>query len=167
MKKRARYAAKRWIEQHATHDGLDCLIWPFKDDGSGRGAISVGKVRMTAPRYMCLIAHGEPPTKEHQAAHSCGNGHLGCMNQAHLSWKTPLENQADRKLHGTHMEGVSHPLAKMTAETVLQILALKGVMRQKDIAALFGVDKGTVSNIMTGRQWASVTGVEHGKRTRH
>lgn len=157
----------KWLIAHVDYDGAGCLTWPFGREVNGRARLKFNGKRVHAHRLMCVFANGEPPTSEHHAAHSCGLGHEGCVHPKHVEWKTPLENQADRKLHGTHMEGVSHPLAKMTAETVLQILALKGVMRQKDIAALFGVDKGTVSNIMTGRQWASVTGVEHGQRTRH
>lgn len=50
---------------------------------------------------MCQKAHGDPPSPKHDAAHSCGRGHEGCVNPNHLSWKTKKQNQADRITHGT------------------------------------------------------------------
>jgi hypothetical protein len=54
-----------------------------------------------AHRLMCQLAHGDPPTPDHIAAHSCGRGHEGCVNPNHLSWKTYSENELDKRVHGT------------------------------------------------------------------
>jgi hypothetical protein len=50
-------------------------------------------------RFVCTLAHGEPPTPTHQAAHECGNGHHNCINPKHLKWRTPLENSLQAKIH--------------------------------------------------------------------
>lgn len=95
-------APMRFIHEVALqHTGEECLIWPFGRNGDGYGSVQVDGKMVNAHRYLCQIAHGEPPTATHQAAHSCGKGHLGCVAKNHLRWATPAENQADRLIHGT------------------------------------------------------------------
>jgi hypothetical protein len=58
----------------------ECLLWPFSKR-NGRGYITGGPVS----RVVCKMAHGEPPTPEHDAAHFyCGNER--CVNPHHLRW---------------------------------------------------------------------------------
>lgn len=78
---------QRWLFENQDHDGEDCLTWPFPVSKYGRGYAVLDGRTMSAPRAMCILAHGEPPTPKHHAVHSCGNGHEGCMNPRHLSWK--------------------------------------------------------------------------------
>jgi hypothetical protein len=68
------------------------------------------------------------------AIHCCGNGHLSCVNPAHLRWGTAKDNGKDAHLHNGpaheapeyQMEAINaHPLPKVaavisgvTAETV-------------------------------------------------
>ncbi|MCZ0964602.1 hypothetical protein, partial [Paracoccus benzoatiresistens] len=85
----------KWIDEHARHHGNECLIWPFAAGDRKRGVLTYGGKVMSAPKAMCLAAHGEPPTAKHESAHSCGKGHLGCVHPGHLSWKTRKENRAD------------------------------------------------------------------------
>ncbi|WP_292637037.1 hypothetical protein [Mesorhizobium sp.] len=54
-----------------------------------------GKCRRVS-RLVCEEVHGPPPSPDHEAAHSCDNGDLGCATKRHLSWKTPKENTADK-----------------------------------------------------------------------
>jgi hypothetical protein len=113
--------------------------------------------RTVASRYVCELAHGAPPTPKHEAAHSCGNGKDGCVNQNHLSWKTRTENQADRLEHGTHNRGARQGRSKLNEDDVREIIALKGKEKQRDLAKRFGVTRMTVSSIHTGKNWAWVT----------
>jgi len=74
-----------WLKERVAYDGEECLIWPFSGNHQGYGHLGYfGKV-VKAHRLMCILAHGEPPTPEHHAAHSCGRGHLGCVHPGHLS----------------------------------------------------------------------------------
>ena len=82
-----------------------CIDWPFAKDKTGYGFASFRGRMQTAARVMCFIAHGEPPTRKHQAAHNCGRGSDGCVNPRHLRWDTPSGNQNDRLEHGTHNRG--------------------------------------------------------------
>lgn len=144
-------APQRWMEQHAAnHRGDECLAWPF--GRTEKGYPNLGG-RGSATRIMCRLAHGDPPTERHQAAHSCGNGRGGCINPRHLRWATATENAADRVLHGTALIGAQHPCAKLTEAQVREIRALKGTAVQRVIGARFGVTQPTISVIHSNGTW--------------
>lgn len=84
------------------HESDDCLIWPFGRRLDGYcGFLCIDGKRVLASRYICAQVHGDPPSKRHEAAHLCGNGHLGCVSPLHLVWKTPAGNRADKAIHKT------------------------------------------------------------------
>lgn len=145
---------QRWLSDHVDYDGSDCLVWPFSVSDNGRGVATWGGKQISAPRAMCIMAHGEPPTPHHEAAHSCGNGHNGCMNPMHLSWKTHAENEADKLVHGTVIRGADVNTAKLTEDDVLKIRRIGKSMTRKAIAAAFNVAPCTVWEIQTRRSWA-------------
>lgn len=144
----------------------DCVVWPFSRTERGYGVATIDGVRIAAHRASCKLAHGEPPTPEHQAAHSCGKGDDGCVNPKHLRWATPMENAADMKVHGTVLVGSTNPAASLTDEQVLAIYALRGKQPQKHIAAMFGSTQATVADIHRGASWATVTGAVYARRYR-
>ncbi len=142
-----------WLLAHQDFTGDECLKWPFADDGKGYGVVKVDGRQQYAHRIMCTLVNGEPPTDLHETAHSCGNGHLGCVHPGHVRWATRAENHADKLGHGTHARGERCPTVKITEDQARQILALKDKMLKKDIAAMFGVTLGHVSNIHLGKRW--------------
>lgn len=135
------------------HKSNECLIWPFGSGTDGYGKIQVKGKTLRAPRLICELAHGKPPTLKHEAAHSCGNGHLGCVSPNHLRWATNIENHADRLIHGTHLRGERQPLAKLTAANVQFIRESAGRLKQRELAEMFGVTQANISNILTNRHW--------------
>jgi len=136
------------------HSGEECLLWPFGDFSNGYGRVSVDGKGLGAHRYVCTLIHGEPPTPDHESAHNCGKGHLGCIAPGHLEWKTSAENQADRIVHGTHQRGERNNLVKLTEDDVRKIRALRGLKTQKEIAAEFGIERSNVSCIHRMKSWA-------------
>lgn len=146
-----------WIESHVNFDGDECLFWPFARS-HGYGAVTVEGKRMPAPRHMCQCVNGPPPSPEHAAAHSCGRGREGCMNPRHLRWATPVENEADKVIHGTHLQGERHPSAKLDDHTVLRIREqMLAGRRNKDVARLFGVSHSTINLAVKGKNWRSLS----------
>lgn len=92
--------ATRFVEAVAVpFTGLECLIWPYGKYPNGYGQISTGDGTKVVSRLVCELAHGLPPTPKHEAAHSCANGHSGCVNPRHLRWATSKENKADVVIH--------------------------------------------------------------------
>jgi len=152
------YPARNFIRDVAvSYQGDDCLIWPFVRRGNNGYPILYehGKKR-GAHRFVCIGAHGEPPTPRHEAAHLCGKGHLGCVNPRHLAWKTPKENQADKIIHGVHNRGERNGNAVLTAEKVQEIRSLKTTMPRRELAKIYGVTPQTISKVTTGTGWSHI-----------
>lgn len=131
----------------------ECLIWPYSKS-DGRGQISFGGQPTLVSRLVCEEKHGPAPTPDHEAAHSCGKGNQGCVTKGHIRWATPSENQMDRVDHGTSNRGERHAMSKLSQEQVLKIRSLQGKMLQRDIAKMFGVCAGTISEIHQRRTWS-------------
>jgi predicted XRE-type DNA-binding protein len=141
----------RWLSDHARYSDDNCLTWPF-GGANGYGTFSFNGKMHYAHRFMCEMVHGPAPGRNYHASHSCGRGHLGCVNPRHLSWKTVSENQLDRAEHGTRNMG---PYGKLTDAQAAEIRALKGSMPQREIAAMYGVSRSTISWVMTGKTWTT------------
>jgi hypothetical protein len=86
------------------YEGDDCIRWPFQNT---RPMLRRNGKHSFVSRLVCIEHRGPPPSPVHQAAHSCKNGDF-CITKAHLSWKTPKENSADKNIHGTMARGERH-----------------------------------------------------------
>lgn len=148
--------ARDYVLVAAKHDGTECLIWPYARDVGGSGVFNRRGKLIRAPREICRIVHGEPPSAHHQAAHSCGNGHKGCVNPAHLRWATPTENNQDKIEHGTSLRGEANPRSKITEADVLEMRRMHKVdfVPFAVIARQYGLSGSTVSDAVSGRNWS-------------
>lgn len=146
----------RWLEAHVDYDGDNCLIWPYGRNRGGYGVASCGGKRTTAHRIMCRLKHGDPEQEGWQAAHSCGNGHLGCVNPRHLKWATVSENNLDKTKHGTATAGERNPAAKLSDDDVRHIRRMKGSVYQRVLADQYGVEQSVISGIWSGKTWRNV-----------
>lgn len=89
----------------------ECVIWPHSLN-KGRGHVSWEGRHQLAARQMCELFNGPPPKGNKSiAAHSCGNGHLGCVNHRHLRWVSNSENGDDTAFHRAeeYLFGFIHP----------------------------------------------------------
>lgn len=134
------------------HQGDDCLVWPYSRDGKGYPIVKMNGKTVKATRLICTLVHGDPPPG-YEAAHICGKGHTGCMSPHHLEWKTKVENAADRRLHGTQIEGERVSLSKLSEEDIKQIRSLNSSMYHREIAELYGVTSQCISAILRRKTW--------------
>lgn len=147
--------ALAWIREHVTHQGEECLIYPFSKFATGYGQVGYyGKVAR-AHRLMCELVHGPAPAEKMEAAHSCGNGHLACVNPKHLSWKTRSQNQKDRYVK-ERIPKKGLPRFKLNAEKAAQIRQLRGIETQQSLAERFGVSIPTIVMVQKGQSWKFV-----------
>jgi hypothetical protein len=150
-------AQRFYREVVLTYDGIDCLIWPYGKAGLGYGIIhDESGANRYVHRLVCEELHGLAPTSEHEAAHSCGRGHQGCVAKRHLSWKTSAGNKADQLIHGTRIRGTSQWNSKLTESDIREIRALRGVQHQKHTAVRFNVTKSQISRIQKRQAWGWV-----------
>lgn len=136
-------------------DKVECLMWPFKSK-KGKGYANHFKNRksVTVSRRICIEVHGNPPSDIHQAAHSCGRGHLGCVNPHHISWKTPTENNHDKWSHRTMLLGEKNPNTQLTNDKVLSIKRrLSNGDSIENIAESFKISRRIVRSIKTKHRW--------------
>jgi hypothetical protein len=141
-----------------THDGEGCLLWPFsRNSENGRAVMSVDGNKVQVHRRACEVVNGPPPTEAHEAAHNCGNGHLGCVSPGHTRWATHIENKADEIEHGTRIFGARNPKARLTASQVREVRTMRGSATYEQIAEAFGVSESAINHIFSGKNWGWLT----------
>lgn len=155
----------QWVRMNVSYGKDDCLIPPFEKGRGKPQTIKVNGNDFNASRYMCILAHENPPTNKHQAAHKCGKGHLNCLNPKHLYWATPSENQMDRVKHRTDIRGEKHPFSKLMNEDVFQIIELVNIMSRTEVANIYGVDNSVINSILRGKSWSWLTGIKYKEKT--
>jgi hypothetical protein len=166
-----RGSVKKWLQEHVSYAGDECLEFPFGKNPEGYGTIKVDGFA-SPHRWMCDRAH--PDTKDNGpwALHSCGKGHLACVNPKHLYWGTAKDNQNDMVVHGTApklvespkhiLERVKHgdPFAwrKLTEDDVIQIRGeyVRGETGFRHLARKYQVHRTTIKSVLRFETWKDV-----------
>jgi hypothetical protein len=136
----------------------ECIPWPFSKNNKGYGKLLVDGRLEVASRYLCTLVQGVPDDKRLLALHSCGNGHLACVNPKHVYWGNGSQNTKDAIAHGTFKWGEQSGSSKLSERNVKEIRMLKGIMPQWQIGERFGVTQSNVSAIHRGKSWKHVQG---------
>lgn len=144
---------QRFLDSAVSWFADDCLFWPYSRDNHGYARFYDGSRMQAAHIEVCERVNGPRPTPRHQSAHSCGNGHLGCISPKHLRWATISSNQSDRAVHGTSNRGTRQWLSKLTEQDVIEIRSLVGAHSKTEIARRFGVSRSTIRSILNGQSW--------------
>ena len=154
---------EKFLASLLSYTGDKCKFWPYAKNNRGyaqisRDAMGRGK-RYLVSRIICESVNGPAPTPTHQAAHSCGNGHLACVTPKHLRWATPVENAADMVRHGRSTRGVKCASAKLTEDQVAEVFrrASDGRETQAEIEKDFEIAQTLVSMIKLGKRWGWLT----------
>jgi hypothetical protein len=146
----------KWLEDCAKYDGDICRVWPFYRLKGGYGKTTkINGVQYLSHRWICEKIKGPPPTKKHEAAHSCGRGTSGCVTPLHVSWKTAQANRLEKRNHGTAWRGGN----KLTPIEIEKIRAIGRSVKQRDLAKMFGVSQGNISMILNKKAWTVSIGV--------
>ena len=118
----------------------------FQVSDAGRGK------RAYAHIAVCEAWHGVRPAGL-EVAHL--NGNPGDNRPENLAWKTRAENHADKRDHGTHVQGVDVKWSKLTEDDVREIRKLSDlpttVLRKR-----FNVSPAAIWLIRSGRNWKHV-----------
>jgi len=94
-------AGLAWIKEFQGYEGDDCLLFPFRTAANPRGHVLFNFRKMPAAKAMCFLVHKSPPDGKTFALHTCGNGHLGCVNPRHVYWGDESDNARDAARHRT------------------------------------------------------------------
>lgn len=138
-----------WIIAHKDYAGKDCLIWPFSRIPTGYGNLGHNCKIYYAHRVMCELVYGPCPAGM-ECAHSCGNGRGGCVHPDHLEWKTPSENNLDKRKHGTHISSRWGNRSRFSPEDIQKMRDLASEETNLATARRFGCSDETV------RYWRSI-----------
>ena len=142
--------ARFWSKVNIEGDD-DC--WPWKSGlyWDGYGQFGIGKKKVRAHRVSYIINIGEIPESLF-VLHKCDNP--SCVNPKHLWIGTQLDNMQDMKNKGRSTYGDTAN-SKLSEEEVLCILKMASDtdMTDKQIADIYGVDRITINDILTGRRW--------------
>lgn len=103
-------------------------------------------------QLVCRIFHGERPKGKDEVGHIDGS-----RSNAHadnLRWVTKEENYADRNEHGTHNDGERNGAAKLDILKLQAVHILSERMPSRKVAAVLGMSKSQIGNILRGEAWA-------------
>lgn len=131
-----------------------CWLWTGDRHEQGYGRIAIRGTRkpVYAHRLAYELEHGPiPPGKE--ALHSCDNP--PCCRHDHIFLGDQKANNQDRDAKGRVRHGERHVSAKLTyakAQAIRAAYAAGGVS-QRGLAALYGVSRGTIDDVLTHATW--------------
>lgn len=78
---------------------------------------------------------------------------------SNLLYGTHAENEADKKVHGTHKTGVDHHQSRWTQSNIDEIFSMrKDRVRVIDVASHFGCTLSTIENVLYSRKYAPSNG---------
>lgn len=136
----------------------ECWEYTGAINSTGRGNFSIGHKTIKAHRMAWILVKGEIPDGL-CVLHHCDNGR--CCNLAHLFLGTKGDNNRDRAQKGRSViaKGEDSARSKLTTAQVLQIIEKynPAINTMKEIGKEYGIQRTTVSAIIHGYSWKSVT----------
>lgn len=152
MRRRAtREQLESFFEKALNTKSNTCLLWPYATT-RGYAQMQFGEKLDYVHRVVCERTHGKRPSKKHEAAHSCENGNVGCVNNRHVRWRTHQQNM--QECTKWKRDGINNGNVKLTEAQVKLIKYSKKSSRV--LASKFGVSNVAINNIKLGRSWGHV-----------
>ncbi len=98
---------------------------------------------------------GARPSPQYEVAHN--DGDVKNCHYTNLRWATHLDNESDKKKHGTSPCGERNPRSKLTEPDIIAIRReYKLVNSLTKVAKKHNVAFQTISKIVNGKSWAHV-----------
>ncbi len=136
-----------------------CWEWQLCRTRGGYGRVYFNGVAVLAHRLSYVLFNGEIPSGN-MVLHSCDNPN--CCNPNHLWAGTQCDNMKDMRLkgRGPNSFGEKHPNTLLTSVEVLEIVKLidRGTLNSREIGVIYGVSRGAVTGISSGKNWSHLTG---------
>lgn len=125
-------------------------------DGHGYEILSlcVGSTKktFTVHKIVMLAFRGKRPADKHCIAHGDGNKRNNKLEN--LRYATFTENNQDKLLHGTHLEGEAHHRSKLDNQKVARIRKLhEDGVNQKEISRMINVSHSAVNCVVNRKTW--------------
>lgn len=137
-----------------------CWIWLGSISAGGYARITVN--RSVNAHRISYAAYVDDILSDLHVLHRCDN--RCCVNPEHLFLGSNRDNIADKVAKGRQARnaGIKHPSVKLTEEQALAVYADQRPF--SEIARSFGLTRGTVVGIKSGKSWAFLTGGPSPKR---
>jgi len=140
-----------------------CWVWKAARNKKGYGYFGVNGKTQYAHRVAWMIANGSIPadSSHHgtmQVLHKCDGGDKGCVRPDHLHLGNHPLNMAEMVERERQPRGENHGNAKLTKPLAIEIrvkYAAGGVL-QRALAAEYGVDRTTISRVVSGKLWGHI-----------
>ena len=152
-----RLPARFWAKVCVMPSG--CWEWTARRDHNGYGRFRIGS--LTDGSRQMVFAHRlayetliGPIAEGLESDHLCRN--RACVWPTHIEPVTRSVNVQRSPLvgrNGQRRRGEANGQAKLTAEDIPIIRALRGKVYQVELAARFGVSDGQISRIQRGTSW--------------
>lgn len=141
-----RRAVKGEIAEWVTNmdrNSMNCIIWPFSVTcGYGCWKTVIRGITYHRAHRAILALNDRDPLPGEVCLHTCGNGHIGCVNPKHLQWGTVTKNNREDER------------VKLSIEKARKIRAmLANGCALADVASKYNVDKSVISKIKREKIW--------------
>jgi hypothetical protein len=150
-------AEQRFWAKVKTTEGDECWEWQASKNPAGYGQFvpHMGSRPLLAHRYSYECKVGVIPEGVF-VLHKCDN--RACVKPDHLFLGTNKDNVEDMISKGRHCFGERNGASKINEESVVNIRQMysKGDVTQREIAVIFGITVGQVSNIVLHKRWGHV-----------
>ena len=130
-----------------------CWYWTGARASNGYGNVRRNGRNTTAHRFAYEEQHGPVPEGQ-ELLHWCDNKLCVRVHPDHVQPGTHMANVRDCVSKGRHANGERHGNAKLSEADVERVReAYLSGTRQRDLAAVWGVNQSAISKIVSGKLW--------------
>lgn len=151
VKRQTKPAPYRFRDMLKKKRGSDCIEFKTVDLSTGYGKFRVDDKIWRAHRYAYFLHHGQVPPL---LRHTCNNPM--CCNVLHLKPGTNQQNSEDMVAAGRQGKLLKPEQVKLIVK-----MHLKRGHTITKLAERYSVGVSTISNIITGKTWSKVTGIQY------